>query len=69
MSSVAPEFESRPSCDGCHWYDTRPELWDAVVLVGHYCFRDSGSPNRRQVSLDDADAPLGCCNRWEKPDA
>ena len=61
------EFEHRPTCEGCHWHGTRPEVWDIVLLVGHYCYRDSGSPARREVTDDDRDYPLGCCNRW--PDA
>lgn len=65
MSSIAPEFETRPTCEGCTWHDTMPESWYAVSLVGHYCFRESGAPTLRGVACDD-DYPLGCCHRYDK---
>jgi hypothetical protein len=63
---MADWVETRPTCGGCHWHGTLPEVWYGVSLVGHYCYRDSGAPSRREVTASDADCPLGCCRRWEE---
>lgn len=53
------------TCAGCEWYQTEPYVTGTnICTTSHMCYRDSGTPEQRSLTLSEAEPPLACKDRW-----